>query len=119
VPLDNFLSKEENDAWWKNFWNKSYIDIEDKNAERMWYFGLFLLGSCSKSGKQAPSIQGLWQNEYEPAWHAEYAADANIQMTYWPIYTSNHLEIGRPFYELYNRILPKVKEDTKFYFGIA
>ena len=118
LSIERSVGKEENDKWWNNFWGSSYIDLEDKLAEKIWYFGLYLMGSCSKEGKQAPGLQGLWSAEYHPAWRGDYYLDLNMEMYYWFVYTANHLELAEPFYSFLNKILPVVKEDTKFYYEV-
>jgi len=35
----------------------------------------------------------------------------NVQETYWPVYTSNHLEAGFPLYELFSKLLPKFRRE--------
>ena len=37
-------------------------------------------------------------------------------MNYWPVYTSNHLDIAEPFYRCYKDLISKFKKDTKEYY---
>ena len=103
--------------WWHRFWSKSSLHLEDSRILKHWYFELYKLASCSKDDHQMPGLQGLWSIDNEPPWHGDYHTDLNIQMTYWPIFTSNHLELGQPFYKFFYRILPQVKKETFEYYG--
>ncbi len=109
--------KEKNQKYWSNFWNRSYIDIYSKEVEKIWYMGLYLIGSTSKPGSPAmPGLQGVWLEDYNPAWKGDYTIDLNIEMNYWPVYTSNHLDLAEPFYRCYKNLIPKFRKDTKEYF---
>lgn len=108
---------KEHKNWWHSFWEKSFIELNDKFLENLWYFELYLLASTSR-GKIAPGLYGLWGIPENPGWHGCYTGDINVQMTYWPIFSSNHIELGEPFFETFSKMLPKVKEETKRLYGI-
>ena len=52
-------------------------------------------------------------------WHGDYHGDVNIQQTYWPIFASNHIELGEPYFKTFYEMLPTVKlqtdEEGKYY----
>jgi len=108
---------EEHKAWWHAFWGKSFIDLSDDLVENLWYIQLYQLASMSR-GYPAPKLYGLWCLHDVPGWRGIYTADINIEMAYWPIFTSNHPELGKPFYETFFRMLPNVKEETKKLYNI-
>jgi len=103
--------------WWHSFWEKSFIELDNKFLENLWYFSLYQLASTSR-GRIAPGLYGLWGIPEIPGWHGCYTGDINVQMTYWPIFSSNHIELGDPFFETFSKMLPKVKEETKKLYGI-
>lgn len=109
--------KERHVAWWRNFWSASCVHIPDEDLLRQYHFGLYLLGSSSRPGCQMPGLQGLWTTRQEGSGWNEYTNDLNIQMTYWPIYTANHLELGWPYYETVTGWLPQARKDTAEYYG--
>ena len=115
--LEQSRPKEKNDSFWSSFWNRSYIDLYSKDIEKIWYMGLYLIASASRLGSPSmPGLQGVWLENYNPAWKGSYTTDLNIEMNYWPVYTSNHLDIAEPFYRCYKDLIPKFKKDTKEYF---
>jgi alpha-L-fucosidase 2 len=86
-------------AWWSKFWQKSFIEIPDKQIERHWYAGLYVMASCSREGKVAPGLWGNWITTDRPAWHGDFHLNYNFQAPYYPVYSSNHAELSLPFYQ--------------------
>lgn len=93
-------SRERHERWWREFWSRSDVSLPDERLERFWRLGLYVLASCSREGKKAPGLQGLWNQYNRPCWHTDYHADMNIQMIYWPAYVGNHLDLTGPYYRL-------------------
>ncbi len=93
-------------AWWKNFWNASFIEIPDKLIERNWYSGLYVMASCSRAGKVCPGIFANWVTTNNPAWHGDYHLNYNFQAPYYGVYSANHADVALPFYEAMNQAIP-------------
>ena len=109
--------KKESDLFWHNFWNRSYIDLYSKEIERIWYMGIYLIGSSSRRNSPGMAgLQGIWIEDSTPAWNGMYVTNLNIEMNYWPVYTSNHLDIAEPFYRKYKELIPKFKKHTKEFY---
>jgi alpha-L-fucosidase 2 len=103
--------------FWRDFWSKSFIAIPDSRLENLFYVELYKLACCSM-GRYPCSLQGLWsQDGVLPPWSGDYHLDMNIEETYWPIYASNHLELGKPLYEQFWKNLPKFKQMCHEFFG--
>ena len=90
-------------AHWEGFFQKSGVSLPDKFLERLWYYNLYILNCCSgKGGKrleQASGLNGLWDICQPTVWGSQWYWDVNIQATYWPVYTANHLELAEVFCE--------------------
>lgn len=108
----------KNRQWWHSFWEKSSICLEDKLLENLWYYSFYLMASSSRGNLPPTSNPSAWYMENFCPWHGDYHTNANIEMLYQPILTGNHLELGRPFYEHFFNVLPKIKKDTQAVFGI-
>jgi len=52
-----------------------------------------------------------------PPWSGDYHNDMNVEMSYWPIFASNHLELGKPLYEHYTKLIPKFREYCRKFYG--
>ncbi|MEI6142172.1 MAG: glycoside hydrolase family 95 protein [Mariniphaga sp.] len=62
-----------------------------KNGEKdpalealLFQYGRYLLISSSRPGSLPANLQGIWNNEYKPAWYSQYTTNINIEMNYWP-----------------------------------
>ncbi|CAG2167420.1 unnamed protein product [Oppiella nova] len=72
----------------------------DPDFEEMFFqFGRYLMISSSRTSLPA-NLQGLWNDNNSPAWHADYHTDINVQMNYWPAETTNLAECHVPLFNL-------------------
>ncbi len=108
---------ESHQEFWRSFWSKSFIAIPDSRLENLFYVELYKLACCSM-GKYPCPLQGLWpQDGVLPPWSGDYHLDMNVEETYWPVYASNHLDLGKPLYEQSWKNLPKFKQMCREFFG--
>jgi alpha-L-fucosidase 2 len=106
-------------AWWKKFWSASSITIPDTILEKQWYLEMYKFGSAARKGAPPISLQAVWtaDNGKLPPWKGDFHNDLNTQLSYWPAYSSNHLDLEEGFIDwLYNN-KEIFKEYTKQYFG--
>ncbi len=47
-------------------------------------YGRYLLISSSRPGSYPPNLQGVWNDNMNPAWGSKYTININLQMNYWP-----------------------------------
>jgi alpha-L-fucosidase 2 len=59
-------------------------------------FGRYLMISSSRPGDLPANLQGLWADTVQPPWSADYHANINLQMIYWPAETANLAECFEP-----------------------
>ena len=76
-------------------------------------FGRYLLIGCSRPGTMAANLQGLWNNSNNPAWHADYHTNINIQMNYWGADSANLSECFLPYSDWMLRAMPIATEVTR------
>lgn len=100
-------------TWWSTFWEKSFIEIPDKEIERRWYAALYTVASCSREGKVAPGLWGSWITTDRPAWHGDYHLNYNFQAPYYIVYSSNHPELALPFYQAIWQSVPNGRAMAK------
>lgn len=85
--------------WWKLFWGKSSVDIPDKVLLKQYHLEMYKFGSAAR--KEAPpiSLQAVWtaDNGKLPPWKGDFHHDLNTQLSYWPAYTGNHLNLEQGF----------------------
>jgi len=106
--------------WWKNFWDKSAIQLPDTLIEKQYYLEMYKLGAASRKGAPAITLQAVWtaDNGSLPPWKGDFHNDLNTQLSYWPVYSGNHLAEGLSYTDWLWKIRPKNKQYTKQYFGV-
>ncbi|WP_229757709.1 S-layer homology domain-containing protein [Paenibacillus marchantiophytorum] len=94
-------SNEAHRNYWKQYWLKSYINIQDESVERMYYGMLYMLGCATSvsSENNAGLPAGLfpWSAADNPAWQGDYTTNTDMQRQIHPLVTANRLE-GIPNY---------------------
>ncbi|MCE9615886.1 MAG: glycoside hydrolase family 95 protein [Lentisphaerae bacterium] len=80
-------------AWWRSFWSRSSVELDDGELEWLWRFGLYALACSTRPHTSPPHLQGIW-NHYAPGiWHTDFHLNLNLQMCHWAACTSNHAEL--------------------------
>jgi len=102
--------------WWRDFWKKSLIELPDKLIENLWFYHLYQL-ACISRDTVAPGLYGHWFKD-EAMWGGAYVGDINLAMTYWPIFTANHLELGAPYFKTLMDARPAMQRETCALFGL-
>jgi hypothetical protein len=96
-----------NKAWWKNFWEKSFIDLssDDGKASLLqdnYYYYLYVM-ACSSRGAYPPKFNGmLWiTGGDERKWGSLYWG-ANQSCLYNALFPTNRFELMRPMFNMYS-----------------
>ncbi len=109
---------DDHEAWWADFWKRSYLTIPDARLEALYYAEMYKLGCSSRPGGYPITLQGLWTLDGGmPPWSGDYHLDMNVQESYWPIYTANHLDLGEPLYRTFSACIPRWRKQCKQFFG--
>lgn len=76
---------------WHAFFEKSYISIPNKRLESLYWIQLYKLNSATRENRPAIDLLGPWylDSPWQIIWW-----NLNVELTYWPVYASNHLELG-------------------------
>jgi len=94
---------EEHRRWWNAFYQKSFISIPDKRVETYYWIQMYKLASATRSNKPMIDLMGPWFTGNTP-WPAIWW-NLNTQLTYSPMFTSNHLELTKPLFDQLNNNL--------------
>ena len=60
--------------------------------ELFFQFGRYILIASSRKGCLPANLQGIWNRYETPPWSAGYWHNINVQMNYWPAFTTNLVE---------------------------
>ena len=97
--------------WWNDYWSRSSVSLPDKQLERQYYLEMYKFACVARSNTPPISLQAIWtaDNGNLPPWKGDFHHDLNTQLSYWPGYTGNHLDLTAS----YTNWLWKVKEENK------
>lgn len=82
---------ESHRNWWHRYYQQSFISLPDKKIENFYWAQIYKLASATRVGGGLLDNSGPWQvlTPWPNAWW-----NLNVQLSYWPVYTSNRLELG-------------------------
>lgn len=63
-------------------------------------FGRYLLISASRPGSQPANLQGIWNQDMQPAWSANWTINCNAEINYWPAEVTNLSECHAPMFDM-------------------
>ena len=64
------------------------------------------------------NLQGMWVGANDSPWHADYHANVNLQMNYWPTYSTNMAECGQPLIDFVDALRAPGRETARVYAGV-
>ncbi|MCE4563434.1 glycoside hydrolase N-terminal domain-containing protein [Maribellus sp. CM-23] len=105
--------------WWRTFHSKSSISIPDPVLEKQWYLEQYKFGSVARADVPPISLQAVWtaDNGKLPPWKGDFHHDLNTQLSYWPAYSANHLDLEEGFLNWLWDNRETFKKYTRDYFG--
>ncbi|NOU88693.1 alpha-L-fucosidase [Paenibacillus sp. LMG 31460] len=83
--------QETHRSWWNRYYPASFISVPDSELEKFYWIQMYKLASGTRSDRPALDLMGPWM-DLTP-WPAIWW-NLNIQLTYWPVYAANRLELG-------------------------
>ncbi len=107
-------------AWWKDYWKRSAVALPDSQLEKQYYLEMYKFGCVARSNTPPISLQAVWtaDNGNLPPWKGDYHHDLNTQLSYWPGYTGNHLDLTASYTNWLWKVKDTNKRWTKKYFGV-
>ncbi|MFZ4777041.1 MAG: glycoside hydrolase family 95 protein [Terrimicrobiaceae bacterium] len=80
-------------------------------------YGRYLLISASRPGSLPSNLQGLWNQDFQPAWGSKYTININLQMNYWPAEAANLPECHEPLFDLIHRMAETGRRTARVMYG--
>jgi hypothetical protein len=112
-------SFEESEREWKNYWEKSGVELSDTFLEAIWYRNLYFFNCAVKDGVNTPGLFANWSyNDIGTAWHGDYHMNYNTQQPFWVTFSSNHLEKNLSYINLVEFLLPLSRKWAKEYYNL-
>lgn len=97
-------------TWWHDYYPKTFLSVPDGLLQAFYWIQIYKLGSAWRENAPAIDLFGPWfrVSSWPGIWW-----NLNIQLTYWPVYAGNRLEIGKNYIDLVDS-----QFDTTFASGI-
>lgn len=77
-------------AWWDRFYRKSFLSLPDARLQRFYWIQLYKTASAARRDAPVMATPGPW---LEPTPWPNTWWNLNVQLEYWLIHGSNHLEL--------------------------
>jgi hypothetical protein len=104
--------KEIHQLWWKNFWEQSFVHLEDDYIENIYYLRRYLMASSSRGKFPVVFNGGLWTWNHDVRnWVTPH--HWNTQQQYWGLCAQNDCELMLPYLNTYFSLMPKAEEHAK------
>ncbi len=86
-------------------------------AALLFQYGRYLLIGSSRPGCQPANLQGIWNEDMDPAWDAKFTTNINLEMNYWPAEVAALPECVEPLVEMVKELAETGAEVAKKHYG--
>lgn len=91
---------------------------EDMGLIELYFqYGRYLLISSSRPGSLPANLQGVWNDQMQPAWDSKYTININTEMNYWIAGNGGLAECQLPLFDLLERVKENGKETARRMYG--
>jgi len=104
------LLKNAKTAWWKDMWNRSYVETNDDLLNRHYLSSIYFLASAYNEHSPAcGGMYGVWNMDDAMMYHGDIHLNYNSQAGFYSVFSANRPEIAKPFYNFIESIVPDGK----------
>jgi alpha-L-fucosidase 2 len=102
------------DDWWRNYWERSAIDVGDPLIHRYYEGAYYLLACCcGDASKTPPGLFGNWITTDTPAWRGDFHLNYNYQAPWWGAFSGNRVELADSYDQPLLDYLPAAREHAR------
>jgi alpha-L-fucosidase 2 len=87
-------------AFWNGYYPQSFLSIPDTRLESFYWIQMYKLASATRADRPAIDTLGPWY--HRTPWPG-FWWNLNIQLSYWPVYTANRLDLGQSLLAIVDR----------------
>jgi alpha-L-fucosidase 2 len=90
AALGDRMLERTHRMWWNAFYPKSFLSIPDQRMQAFYWIQLYKVAAGSRAGSPVMATTGPWleSTPWAAAWW-----NLNMQLQYWVLHGSNHLEL--------------------------
>ena len=120
LNIGQTVSEKTTDDLLKTYKDGSASESEKRQLENMLFqYGRYLTIASSREDSQLPSnLQGVWKSLTNPPWSSDYHMNVNLQMNYWPTYSTNLSECALPLIDYVDSLREPGRVTAKVYAGV-
>lgn len=130
LNLGQTVSTKTTDALLSAYKSGTASEAERRQMEVMLFqYGRFMTIESSRETRTdgngyvretLPSnLQGLWVGANNSPWHSDYHMNVNLQMNYWPTYSTNMAECGQPLIDYIDALREPGRVTAAIYAGVS
>ena len=121
LDLGQTVSDKTTDQLLAAYKNGSASEAEKRQLEVMLFqYGRYLTIASSREDSQLPSnLQGVWNCMNNPPWSSDYHMNVNLQMNYWPTYSTNLAECALPLIDYVDSLREPGRITAAIYNGVV
>lgn len=93
------------------------VSPDPSMAALSYQFGRYLMISSSRPGTEPANLQGIWNDDMNPAWDAKYTTNINTEMNYWPVESGNLSECSEPLFRMIKELTDQGSQVAREHYG--
>ena len=86
-------------------------------AALVFQFGRYLLICSSRPGCQPANLQGIWNEDMNPAWESKFTTNINLEMNYWPAEATGLPECAEPLVRMVKELAETGSKVARVHYG--
>ncbi len=92
---------------WEEFWSASGVRLGDKFFEQSWYRNLYYMRCFCRPGTAMPICLFAGLAADTTPWHGAPTLNYNFQQVYWPMLSTNHIDLMEPYLRFLKNFAPR------------
>ncbi|MGL6269647.1 MAG: glycoside hydrolase family 95 protein, partial [Chitinophagaceae bacterium] len=97
--------------------NKIQTSPDPSLSALSYQFGRYLMIGSSRPGTEPANLQGIWNDNMNPAWDSKYTTNINTEMNYWPVESGNLSECAEPLMRMIRELTDQGSQVAKEHYG--
>ena len=82
-------------------------EYDTQLAELVFQMGRYLMMSCNRAQRRPANLQGIWNDQIEPMWDADWHLDMNVEMNHWLVNPTNLDECNAALFRQMEQFVPQ------------
>jgi len=96
---------------------KIQTEPDPSMAALSYQFGRYLMIGSSRPGTEPANLQGIWNDNMNPAWDSKYTTNINTEMNYWPVESGNLSECAEPLVRMIKELTDQGSQVAREHYG--